>query len=295
MKLARTIQVNAIGAALLSAVPSVEALSWSARVLRLSLRSGFGSCRGWRAAARPVTSSRCLGSTASRTTQPCTRRWMALVIRDCGVPTPNFRVMRRGTENTGDLQLRVVVKPRRGSGSLGLQLVHEPTRLNLAVEVVVAQDRLMEECIKGQELYIALLGNEELEVLPLVEHGFGDREKRPITWEDKNHMAVPVPQKICPAQVGSKLTTMVRNISIATYHACLCRDHARVDLRIDLSGQPFVLEVNTFPSPNMDLSSSHVLAATTAGYSLSSLVNRILDIAHTRYFGIGIPQGRIRV
>ncbi|WP_245459166.1 MULTISPECIES: hypothetical protein [unclassified Mesorhizobium] len=46
-----------------------------------------------------------------------------ILIRDCGVPTANFRVMRRGSDNAGDLKFPVVVKPPREGDSLGLQLV----------------------------------------------------------------------------------------------------------------------------------------------------------------------------
>lgn len=213
------------------------------------------------------------------------------LIRDDGVPTPNFRVMRGGTESTGDLRFPLIVKPRYEAVSSGLQLVHEPGRLRQAVEMIVtqyAQDALVEEYIEGREICVALLGNEELEVLPPVEHDFGDRETRLITWEDKNHTAVAEPQKICPAQIGSELAEMLRDISVATFRACLGRDFARVDLRIDRSGQPFVLEINF--SPSLNDTHSYVRAAMAGGYSFSKLVNRILDLAHTRYFGIGPPK-----
>ncbi|MFB9268724.1 ATP-grasp domain-containing protein [Bradyrhizobium erythrophlei] len=209
-----------------------------------------------------------------------------VLMRDRGVPTPNFRVMRRGTESTGDLRFPVVVKPRSESTSFGLQLAHEPAQLKEAVETIAtqyAQDALVEEYIEGQEIYVGLLGNEELETLPLVEQDFGDREIRLYTQEDKERMALAA---ICPAQIGNKLATMLRDISVATFGACQCRDYARVDIRIDRSGQPFVLEINSIPT----LYGTYVQAATTAGYSFSSLINRILDVAHTRYFGIGVPK-----
>ncbi|MER9254458.1 ATP-grasp domain-containing protein [Mesorhizobium sp. M0598] len=210
------------------------------------------------------------------------------LMRDAGVPTPNFRVMRRGTEGTGDLRFPVVVKPRHETTSFGLQLVHEPAQLEQAVDAVVtqyAQDALVEEYIEGREITVALLGNGELEVLPLVEYDFGDRETRLVTWEAK-HIAAASPRRICPAQVESKLATVLRNISVATFRACHCRDYARVDLRIDRSGQPFVLEINSMAGVSM--SCVYVLAATTAGHSFSNLINRILNVAHTRYFGTGI-------
>ncbi|RWI01197.1 MAG: ATP-grasp domain-containing protein [Mesorhizobium sp.] len=211
-----------------------------------------------------------------------------MLIRDCGVPTSNFRVMRRGTESTGDLRFPVVVKPREEDCSFGLQLVHEPSKLRQAVELIVtqyAQDALVEEYIEGREICAAVLGNGELEVFPLVEQDFGDRETRLMNWDAKYVEAAAVP-KICPAQIESGLETMLRDIAVATFRACHCRDYARVDFRIDSSGQPFVLEMNSMPSLNVH--SSYVTATTTAGHSFASLINRILNVAHTRCFGIGI-------
>ncbi|TVZ75119.1 D-alanine--D-alanine ligase family protein [Rhizobium mongolense] len=214
------------------------------------------------------------------------------LIRGLGMPTPNFRVMRRGTENIGDLRFPVVVKPPCEDDSLGLQLVREPAELKRAVEVIVeqyAQDALVEEYIEGREISVPLLGNEELEVLPLVEQDFGDRATRLMTWEAK-YAAPAGPPRVCPAQIESRLATVLRDISIATFRACQCRDYARVDFRIDRSGQPFVLEVNA--GPGLTTTSSYIVAAKAAGHSLCSVINRILDVAHTRYFGTAIHQRR---
>lgn len=215
-----------------------------------------------------------------------------ILIRDRGVPTPNFRMMRRGSENAGDLRFPVIVKPPCEGDSLGLQLVHEPAELKRAVEVIVeqfAQDALVEEYIEGREITIPLLGNGELDVLPLVEQDFSDRATRLMTWEAK-YVAAAAVSKICPAQIGSKLATVLRDISIATFRACQCRDYARVDVRIDRSGQPFVLEISA--NPCLTKGSSYCVAANTAGFSYSGLINRILDVAHTRYFGTAISRGR---
>ncbi|TKV74083.1 ATP-grasp domain-containing protein [Bradyrhizobium elkanii] len=213
-----------------------------------------------------------------------------MLMRDRGLPTPQFCVMRRGTEGTGDLRFPLVVKPRSESSSFGLQLALEPAQLKQAVEAVTAQygqDALVEEYVEGREVYVGLLGNEELETLPLVERDFGDREMSLVTQEDKASMALGA---ICPAQVDSKLATMLHDISVASFRACECRDYARVDIRIDRSGQPFILEINSIPG----LRSIYVQAATAAGYSFSGLINRILDVAHKRYFGVGAPSRKAR-
>ncbi|PBB14258.1 hypothetical protein CK231_11230 [Mesorhizobium loti] len=215
-----------------------------------------------------------------------------ILIRDRGVPTPNFRVMRRSSDNTGDLRFPMVVKPPREGDSLGLQLVHESAELERAVDLIVeqyAQEALVEEYIDGREISVPLIGNGELEVFPLVEQDFGDRATRLLTWEAK-YVADAAASKICPAPVGSRLATVLRDISIATFRACQCRDYARVDVRIDHSGQPFVLEINA--NPSLTRRSTYCVAAKTAGHSYSSLIDRILDVAYTRYFGTAIPKGR---
>ncbi|MER8860022.1 hypothetical protein NKI09_20615 [Mesorhizobium sp. M0757] len=207
------------------------------------------------------------------------------LMRSCGIPTANFCVMRLGTESTGGLRFPVVVKPRHEDNSFGLQLVHEPAQLRQAVEMIVTQygqDALVEEYIDGREIHVALLGNEKPEILPLAEIDFGERDTGLLTWEGKYLPVEEVPT-ICPAQIGRSLATLLGEISVATFCACQCRDYARLDLRIDRSGHPFVLEINSMPGLSMH--SVCVLAANAAGHSYSSLINRILGIAHARYFG----------
>ncbi|MDW9924785.1 hypothetical protein GOB36_30585 [Sinorhizobium meliloti] len=207
------------------------------------------------------------------------------LIRESGVPTPNFRVMRSGTESTGDLRFPLVVKPRHEDNSFGLQLVHEPAQLRPAVELIVtqyAQDALVEEYIDGREIHVALLGNGALEVLPLVETELGGCENGLLTWEAKYLPAMQAPQ-ICPAEIGNNLAALVRDISVTTFRACHCRDYGRVDLRIDRTGQPFVLEINAMPG--LSVHSSYVMAAMAAGHSYSSVINDVLNVAATRCFG----------
>jgi D-alanine-D-alanine ligase len=214
------------------------------------------------------------------------------LLRDAGIPTPDYRVMRRGSEDAAGLRFPLVVKPRHESTSFGMQLVYDHVHLRLAVEAVVSmyrQDALVEEYVDGREICVALLGNEELEFLPLVEQDFGDREVRLVTWEDKAHKGAAEPQKLCPAPVKDDLATKLRDISAATFRACRCKDYARVDIRVDSNENPYVLEINSMAS--LGGTGSYVLAAHTAGYSTSRLINRILDVAHCRYFGVSAPRG----
>jgi D-alanine-D-alanine ligase len=213
------------------------------------------------------------------------------LIRLAGVPTPNHRVMRCVADRADGLRFPVVVKPRHESTSFGLQLAHGRQELANAVESILAayqQDALVEEYVDGREICVALLGNERMEFLPLVEQDFGDRAGRLVTWEDKAHKVAFEPKKVCPAPVEATLANTLREISLATFRACHCQDYARVDIRIDAEGNPFVLEINSMAS--LGSTGSYVLAARTAGYSFAALINRILDVSHERYFGVPAPR-----
>ena len=217
------------------------------------------------------------------------------LIRAAGVPTPNYRVMRGPGDSVEGLRFPVVVKPRHESTSFGLTLAHDRTQVADAVAVIVAryqQDALVEEYIEGREVCVALLGNSPPEVLPIVEQNFGDRESRLVTWEDKASKVEVPTTKTCPALLARPLASALREIALATFAACHCRDYARVDIRIDRDGNPFVLEINSMAS--LGATGSYVLAARAGAYEFPALISRILDVAHERYFGVPAPRGASR-
>src|SRR5262249_21898491 len=121
-----------------------------------------------------------------------------------------------------------------------------------------------------------------------VELEFFGRETRLVTWEDKYHKRADEPRKVCPAPLDADLGGRLRELSAAVFRACHCKDYARVDIRIDSSGRPAVLEINSMAS--LGGGGSFTFAALRAGYDFTSLVSRILDVAHERYFGVPAPR-----
>jgi KamA family protein/D-alanine--D-alanine ligase len=214
-----------------------------------------------------------------------------ILMRDAGVPTPNYRVMSGPGQQVDDLRFPLIVKPRHESTSYGLHFVRDHDELEKAVLDVVTQyqqDALVEEYIDGREACVGLLGNDPVELLPVVELDFEDRQLQTLTWADKYHKTTDEPRKICPAAMSREMIERLYELSLATFRACRCKDYARVDIRVDAFGNPFVLEINTMAS--LGAGGSFVLAAEKAGYSFQSLSRRILDIAHQRYFGRPAPS-----
>src|SRR5262245_9700568 len=217
------------------------------------------------------------------------------LLREAGIPTPNYRVLRGPEDSAEGLHFPVVVKPRHESTSFGLQLITEPAAVGAAVEAIVAnyqQEALVEEYVAGREVCVALLGNDRgIEIFPMVEHDFGDRLVQLVTCDDKMHKVSTEPGKICPASLPEALAAQLRDIALATFRTCHCQDYARVDIRLDAEMNPFVLEINSMAS--LGPTGSYVLAAQTAGYSFDGLIGRILDVAHRRYFTRPMPVARI--
>jgi D-alanine-D-alanine ligase len=200
-----------------------------------------------------------------------------------GVPTPRYAVLGQGSYQH-DLRYPLVVKPRHESTSFGLALVHDESELRRAVDGIVEtyhQLALVEEYIDGREAAVGLLGNDPVECLPIVEQDFRGRARKIVTWEDKFHKVADEPVKICPAPLDEALARRLREISVATFRACHCRDYARVDIRIDAEGNPYVLEINSMAS--LGPTGSYVIAAQSAGYSFTTLVDRIVEVACLRY------------
>jgi D-alanine-D-alanine ligase len=208
-----------------------------------------------------------------------------------GVPTPAFKVLDRPDGDVTGLRYPLIVKPRHESTSYGLQLVEDRRQLGDAVAAILAryrQDALVEEYIEGREVCIGLLGNGEPECLPPVELDFGGRDLRLNTWDDKYHKRVDEPRKVCPAPLDPALAARLDRLAVATFHACQMRDYARVDIRIDPAGDPYVLEINSMAS--LGDGGSYVRAAAEAGYAFDALVACIVDVAHARCFGGPAPR-----
>lgn len=209
-----------------------------------------------------------------------------------GVPTPAFCVMGDGRRDTRGLRYPLIVKPRHESTSYGVRVVHDPEALAEAVGSIVneyRQEALVEEYIDGREVNVGLLGNDPGEVLTPVELDFGERACRIETWEDKYHKTEDEPRKVCPAPLENGLALELRRIARATFAATHCRDYARIDMRIDRDGRPFVLEINSMAS--LGAGGSYVLAARDRGYDFDALVNRIVQVACARYPDLTTASG----
>lgn len=218
-----------------------------------------------------------------------------------GLPTSRFRVVSDNNFSFNSLHYPLMVKPLFEGSSIGIRndsLVN--TRQEMRERVLwllnnYNEPALVEEFLPGREFTASIIGNgSEARVLPIVEILFDSLPQgvNPIysyeakwIWDQSSN-----PLKIfeCPARLSEELRTEIESICLKAYGILRCRDWCRIDVRLDASGRPHILELNPLPGilPNPEDNSCFPKAARAAGMEYSQLINAVLDIACKRY-GLG--------
>lgn len=197
-----------------------------------------------------------------------------------GLPTPPYVVFNRGDDvdssNLVDrLGLPLVVKPARDGSSIGMSIVRAEDDIDAAVNKAFLQGPTIfaESYIEGMEITGGVLGNDDLEPLPLIEivpdqaHEFFDYEAK---------YTAGVTEEICPARIDAVLTEKAQNQAVMAHRALCCRGYSRTDMIFD--DQTFyVLETNTIPG--MTGTSLLPQAAAKGGYPFGKLLDRLIELA----------------
>jgi D-alanine-D-alanine ligase len=209
-----------------------------------------------------------------------------------GVRVPRGAVLENGTESLGGLRFPVIVKPSREDASHGIELAsvvaaerEARERARLVIERY-GQPALVEEYVDGREVNAALVARGgEVEVLPLGEidfSGFPAGAPRIVTYAGKWvedsadwRATLSVAARLEPAEEAR-----VRETALAAWTALGLADYARVDLRLDASGEPFVIDVN--PNPDLSPGAGFALAAERRGWSHAQLILHIAEAALER-------------
>jgi D-alanine-D-alanine ligase len=218
------------------------------------------------------------------------------------IPTPPFRVIHTLDEGKAFLNEQhcfpLIIKPLYEGSSKGIferSVVSSTEELLRQLREVIEhykQPALVEQFLSGREFTVALIGNgNAVEVLPIIELLFDHlpKESRKIysyeakwLWDNPEN---PVEVFKCPAPISNDLADEIALLCKRAFWALRCRDWSRIDVRLDETGKPFIIEVNPLPGilPNPDEHSCFPLAARVAGMDFNALINRVLDEALKRY------------
>ncbi|MBM7557932.1 D-alanine--D-alanine ligase family protein [Halanaerobacter jeridensis] len=227
----------------------------------------------------PYTGSGVLGSALAMDKVSSKR-----VFEQMEISTPEFIVLKKEEycNNKADIKtkieeefsLPVVVKPALEGSSLGLSITKDPSDLLGDIDQAFDYDEevLIENYIPGREITVGILGNKELEALPVIEirprEGVYDYEAKYTKGATKF---------IIPAELDETVYAKAQNLALQAHRALNCQGVSRVDMRVNPNGEVYVLEVNTIPG--MTETSLLPQAAAKSGLEFPELVEKILKLA----------------
>jgi D-alanine-D-alanine ligase len=140
---------------------------------------------------------------------------------------------------------------------------------------------IAEEFIDGREIYVGVIGNERLEVLPPWEMSFaGMPENRwriateRVKWSAKYQKKHGIMTD--RARLDAALLDRLQRVARRAYRALDLNGYARVDFRVDEDGKLHVLEAN--PNPNMAYGEDFSESAESSGISYERLLERIIAL-----------------
>ena len=167
-----------------------------------------------------------------------------------GIKTPYFATSYRGKlDHSHDIAFPLIVKPSSEDGSIGIDATSVVGSVKELMEKIhyiheeFDSPALIEEYIEGREIYAAVLGNENPEVLPLVEldlsrlpEGMAKIAGKEVKWE-KETEAYKVTKSAPVEDMDDETTQRLEEKALAAYRALKLRDYGRIDMRLAASGR----------------------------------------------------------
>ena len=187
----------------------------------------------------------------------------------------------------------LIVKPLAADASEGIDagsVVKRGAALRKALRRVheeMGQAAIVEDFIEGREFNLSLIERRgAVEVLPIAETDFSafppDQPRivgyaakwLPESFEYKNT------PRIIPARLRPQQEKVLWDLAMEAWRALGCRDYARVDVRVDRDGGPFILEVN--PNPDLSPGDGFPAALAAAGIRFEEFVEIVIENACRR-------------
>ena len=210
------------------------------------------------------------------------------------IPSPSFAVfpMGRKVKRPAKLGFPLIVKSASEDSSIGIaqaSVVDSDEKLAERVAFIherVRTDAMAEQYIEGREIYVGVMGNDRLKVLPVWELEFGDMDenqnriatakvKHDVNYQEKLGIVHGPAKNLTPelkARIQSLAKRICRTLELDGY--------ARVDFRLSPDGVPFFLEAN--PNPEIAKLEEFATAAKHDGIKYPELLHRLLLLAIAR-------------
>jgi D-alanine-D-alanine ligase len=206
------------------------------------------------------------------------------------IHVPESEVFRAGrpVRRPKRLMFPLIVKSLTQEASIGISqasVVDSDEKLIERVKFIhdsIGTAAIAEQYIEGRELYVGILGNHSLQVLPVWELFFKnmpegsrriatDRVKWSVKYQNKYGIdsgpAVDLPDP---------KAAEIQHLCKRAYRALELSGYARIDLRLDDAGNCWVLEAN--PNPQIAKGEDFAASAEKMGLSYETVLQRIINL-----------------
>jgi len=208
------------------------------------------------------------------------------VIRDAGIPTPDFTVVSSPDEVEHiDLPLPLFVKPNSEGSGKGIAFnskIHIMEELRSTCHQLwetIAGALLVETYLPGREFTAGILGTgTDSFSTGCMEVHFNSKAKDSIySYEMKTNYEDYISYSLPEKETADKVCELALN----AWKVLECRDGGRIDIRLDKNGIPNFIEVNPLAGLNEKTSDLPILSRMN-GYSYDYIIKTIIDSAKKR-------------
>lgn len=212
------------------------------------------------------------------------------ILRFHRIPVPDFGVCGRGRKVRVPKRLAypLIVKSTTEHGSVGISQASVVYDFDQLVERVAfvhetqQTDAIIEEYIDGRELYVGLIGNTRVDVLPIWEMDFGsvpegapkiatEKVKWDLKYQDKRKITTRRAKGM-----SDKLQERITRVSKRAYRILGQSGYARMDLRVTDDERVYLIESN--PNPQIAYDEDFAESAAAGGVSYNELIQRVLNL-----------------
>ena len=213
------------------------------------------------------------------------------------IHVPNFVVIPRGQRiaRLKRPKFPLLVKPVKEEASYGISqasFIQSDEQFKERVAFIHEKhdsDVIAEEYIEGRELYVSVMGNQRLTVLPIRELIFQEvppNEPKIATyrakWDDEYRKRWGLRNQF-PEDLDPALVAQIEDTCKRIYRLLTIEGYARIDLRLTANNEVYFIEAN--PNPILAADEDFAQSAGKAGLAYPQLIDRIIRIGMTTIRG----------
>jgi D-alanine-D-alanine ligase len=205
-----------------------------------------------------------------------------------GIKVPEFAIFpqRRAFKRPEGLAFPLFVKSLTEEGSAGISgasIVHDQDKLKERIAFIQRTTKstaIAEQYIEGREIYVGVMGNDRVSVLPAWEFSMANKDsQKPLIASDRAKWDPEYQRqhglKTGPAQLSKKMQAELTDLSKQIYRLLGLSGYARLDYRLTDSGDAYLLEAN--PNPQIAKDEDFAESALHVGIPYPELIEQLMQ------------------